>query len=154
MAQEDTDEEFEAEDDEYGSQSGIQRHTSKKRSLSHSHAPISRHRQTSSDDPLDQNYREGSAPKKSKRSSRSVYQLNEHNQMVDISQPQLTVEPSPMQRSSQHQYVDSSNLYGYQTIPGVTDARHGDPMFGSSAEVQFGQHQQARAEGRRRAARR
>ena len=73
--------------------------------------------------------------------------------MVDMSQPQLEVEPSPMHRSH-HRYVDSPNLYGYQAIPGVTDARHDDSLFGSSAEIDFGQHQQARAEGRRRAARR
>lgn len=129
-------------------------HTSQKRSVSQSQAPVSR-RQASSDDPLDQTYREGSISKKAKRSSRSVYQLNEHNQMVDISHPQLKAEHGSMQRPShEHLHVDPNDPYGFHGMVGVADARHGDPLYGLSAAAEFGQHQQAQAEGRRRVARR
>ena len=129
--------------------------TSRKRSISYSNAPISRRRQAGADDPLDRSYREGSATKKSKRASRSVYQLNEHNQMVDTSQQELKVEHVLVQQPSHEQlHFDSNNPYGFHGIHGIVDARHGDPMFGSSADIDFGQHQQAQPEGRRRAGRR
>lgn len=74
--------------------------------------------------------------------------------MVDMSQPQMKVERGSMQRPSHERlHVDSNDPYGYHSITGVADARLGDPLF-SSSEVDFGQHQQAQAEARRRAARR
>lgn len=122
-------------------------HASKKRSLSHSHGPVSRRRQASSDDPLDQSYLEGSAPKKNRRASRSVYQLDERNQMVDTSQQHLKTEHGTTQQSFEHLDVGSNIPYGFHNMSG---ARQGDPLFSSGAEVDFGQHQQAQAEGRRR----
>lgn len=126
-------------------------HGSKKRSVSYSNAPTSRRRQASTDDTLDQSYREGSASKRVKRPSRSVYQLNDQNQMVDISQQQLKAERGPMQQSShEHLHVSSNSPYGFHSITGVADAHHDDPLFGSSADLDFGQHQQAQPEGLRR----
>lgn len=149
VVQEDTDDDFEGDDDEYGSQAGAQMYNSKKRSVSYSNAPNSRRRQASTDDPRDQSYREGSASKKVKRASRSVYQLNDQNQMVDTSQQQLKAERGPMQQSS-HEHLHVGSPYGFHSITGVADAHPDDPLFGSSADVDFGQHQQAQPEGLRR----
>lgn len=155
VGQDETDDEFEGEEDEYGSQAGAQTQTSKKRSHSRSHVPISGRRQASSDDPLDQNYREDSAPKKARRPSRSVYQLNKDGEMIDTTQQEeLKCEHGQMQRSSHdHVYADPNNSYGFHSITGVADARHGDPLFGSNDEIDFGQHQQTQGEGRRRGTR-
>lgn len=129
-------------------------HSSKARSVSRSHASNPRRRQASSDDPLDRSYHEGSAPKKARGHSKSVYQLNAKNEMIDTSQPQTNVERGSMQRPSHERlHVDSSEPYGYHSVTGVADARHGDPLF-SSSEVEFSQHQQAQLEARRRMARR
>lgn len=131
VVQEDTDDDFEGDDDEYGSQAGAQMYNSKKRSVSYSNAPNSRRRQASTDDPRDQSYREGSASKKVKRASRSVYQLNDQNQMVDTSQQQLKAERGPMQQSS-HEHLHVGSPYGFHSITGVADAHPDDPLFGSS----------------------
>ncbi|MCJ1468022.1 hypothetical protein MMC07_006648 [Pseudocyphellaria aurata] len=153
VTQDESDDEFERDDDEDGSPASAQTH-SKKRSLSRSHAPIPR-RQASADDPHDQSYREGSAPKRARRPSRSVYQLNKNNQMIDTTQQEaLKVEHEHMQRSSHDQlYADPNSPYGLHGITGLADARHGDPLFGSNDQIDFGQHQQTQGEGRRRVTR-
>lgn len=145
VAFEDTDEELEGEhDNEYGTHAGALLHGAKK------HSSAQRRRSQAACD--DQSYGEGPAPKKAKRSSSSMYQLNEHNQMIDTTLPQPKHGRRQVQQSSsQNLDVNSGNPYDWSGI-------HGAPGQGTRKEVftgtDFDGHQQAELERRRSTSRR
>lgn len=79
-----------------------QDHTGVMLNPNQSHEDFSRMNRTNSLEVQDQSYREGSVPKRAKKPSRSIYQMNEHGQMIDTSMP-----PSANSRSLQPSYGSS-----------------------------------------------
>lgn len=89
---------------------------------------ISRTNRTSSEDTYD---REVSAPKRTKRASRSKYQLNENNEMVDTSVTPLKAEP----RSGHAGMRDTHFQQSFGGMGGASDHRSAEASWGLNANV-------------------
>lgn len=157
----DSDEEFDGEYEELGSHANVNALVVGLKQPSASRSRVRRRAGSSDNGSLDQSYREGSVSKKPKRANRSVYQLNERNEMVDTSllvapnpQPGLALQSSQQFAVQQSQQNNPHDSYGWANIGSVTELRVSDPLFASSANIEFGGHQQTHVEGRRKVAHR
>ena len=143
VASDDEDEDLENEyDDEYGTQAV---NPPKRRS------PAQRRRSQATSD--DQSHNDGPVTKKVRRSSSSMYQVNEYNQMIDTSIPQPRQErrrlPHP---ASQTLDASSGNPYGFTSIQESSGqgTTHKELFSGTD----FDSHEQAELQRRRSASRR
>ena len=96
-----------------------------------SHDKGSRTHRTSSEDAYD---REVSAPKRIKRASRSKYQLNENNEMVDTSVTPLKPEPRPGHAGMRNTHYQQS----YGGMGGAGDHRSTDNSWGLNTNASSG----------------
>lgn len=98
------------------------------------------HQSGSADHSHDPSYREGSAPKRAKRASRSKYQLNEKNEMIDTSESPLAYPAYSNPNISRGTSRRLSDEYGHQPQPEFVMSHLRRQSYESTGPSDFSPH--------------